>query len=102
MIKKLVRITVSDKCASLKEVLSILIIINRLINSDSTVTQLWSPITLRNPKMKVMFSEMSVLTKATRYKVPEDVYHLERAVQYPAIFYNGVYLYNKLMTAWME
>jgi hypothetical protein len=48
----------------------------RVINSDSTVTQLWNPVTLRNPKDGgSMFFETSVLTGATRYKVPEDLYH---------------------------
>jgi hypothetical protein len=46
----------------------------RLINNDSTVTQLWNPITLRNPEDGGdIFFEMSVLTTAARYKVPEDI-----------------------------
>jgi hypothetical protein len=49
----------------------------RLINSDSMVTRLWNPITLRNPEDGAdMFSETSVLTRATRYKVPEDIYKI--------------------------
>jgi hypothetical protein len=47
-----------------------------LINSDSTVKHLWSPITLRNPEdWGDMFSETSGQTRATQYKVPEDIYH---------------------------
>jgi hypothetical protein len=39
--------------------------------SDSTVTQLWSPITLKNPvNVGDMFSETSVLIRAKRCKVP--------------------------------
>jgi hypothetical protein len=49
----------------------------RLINSDSTVTQLGNPITLRNPEdlhlQGDMSSKTSVLTIATWYKVPEDI-----------------------------
>jgi hypothetical protein len=38
------------------------------------VTQLWGPVTLTNPENGGdMFPEMSVLTRATRYKVPEDI-----------------------------
>jgi hypothetical protein len=41
----------------------------RLINSDSMVTQLWHPITLRNPEDRGgMFSETSVSTRDTGTK----------------------------------
>jgi hypothetical protein len=47
----------------------------KLIDSDCTVTQLWNPITLRNPEDGGdIFSETSVLTTASRYEVPEDIY----------------------------
>jgi hypothetical protein len=50
---------------------------DRLINSDSTVTQLWGPITLRNPEDgRDIFSKTSVRTRATRYTVPEDIYNI--------------------------
>jgi hypothetical protein len=46
----------------------------RLINIDSKVTQLWSPITLRNPEDGGdTFSETSVLIRHGR-KVPENIY----------------------------
>jgi hypothetical protein len=46
----------------------------RLI-SDSTVTQLWNPIILRNPEDGGdMFSETTVRTRATRYEAPEGMY----------------------------
>jgi hypothetical protein len=46
----------------------------RPINSDSTVTQPWSPITRRNPEDGGdMFSETSVRTRTTRYKVAEVI-----------------------------
>jgi hypothetical protein len=46
---------------------------DRPINSDSKLTQLWDPITLRNPEDGGdIFFETSFLTRATRYKVPED------------------------------
>jgi hypothetical protein len=48
--------------------------VEMLISSDSTVTQLWNPITLRNPDDGGdMFSEMSVLARATQYRVPEFI-----------------------------
>jgi hypothetical protein len=48
---------------------------DRLINADFTVTQLWNPITLSNPEDGGdMFSETLVLTRATWYKVPEGIY----------------------------
>jgi hypothetical protein len=47
----------------------------RLINSNSMAIQLWGPATLRNPEDGGdIFSETSLLTRATRYKVPEDIY----------------------------
>jgi hypothetical protein len=47
------------------------------INRDFTVTQLWNPIVLRNPEDgSDMFSETSVLTGATRYKVPKGIHNL--------------------------
>jgi hypothetical protein len=37
-------------------------------------TLLWCPVTLRNPENgEDAFSETSVRTRATRYKVPEDI-----------------------------
>jgi hypothetical protein len=40
------------------------------------VTQLWTPITLRNLEDGGdMFSETSVLTRATWYRVPEGIYN---------------------------
>jgi hypothetical protein len=51
----------------------------RLINSDSTVTQLWNPIIPRNNEDGGdMFSETSVRTRDTRQKAPQDVYNLYR------------------------
>jgi hypothetical protein len=45
-----------------------------LINSDSTVTQLWNPITVRNPEYGGnMFFEVSVRTRGTQYEVPEGI-----------------------------
>jgi hypothetical protein len=39
---------------------------DRLINSESTVTHFWNPITLRNSEYGGdMFSETSILTRAT-------------------------------------
>jgi hypothetical protein len=50
--------------------------VERLINSDSTVTQLWNPITLRNPEDgSKMFSETPVPTRPTSYEVPEGIYN---------------------------
>jgi hypothetical protein len=47
----------------------------RLINSDSRVTQLCSSITLRNLEDGGdIFSETSVQTSATRYEVPKGIY----------------------------
>jgi hypothetical protein len=48
----------------------------RLINSDFTVTQVWDSHTLRNTEDgDDMFSNTSVPTRATRWKVPEDIYN---------------------------
>jgi hypothetical protein len=48
----------------------------RLIYSDSTVTQLWNAITRRFPEYGGnMFSEASVLTRATWYKVLEIIWN---------------------------
>jgi hypothetical protein len=45
----------------------------KLIKSNSTVTQMWNPINLRNPEDgDDTFSGTSVTTRATRYKVPEQ------------------------------
>jgi hypothetical protein len=50
---------------------------NRLVNSDSMVTQMWNPITLRNPEDGGdMFSETSVLNRVIRYRVPEGIYNI--------------------------
>jgi hypothetical protein len=39
-------------------------------------TQLWNPITLRIPEDgNDVFSEITVRTRATRYKVPEYIYN---------------------------
>jgi hypothetical protein len=46
------------------------------MDSDSTATQLWNPINPRSPEDGGdMFSETSVLTIATWYKVPEGIYN---------------------------
>jgi hypothetical protein len=61
----------------------------RLINSDSTVTQLWNPITLKNPEGGGdMFSETSTLTTAIRYKVPEHngVFFISYSYTNPSLF----------------
>jgi hypothetical protein len=48
-----------------------------LSNSDSTVTQLWNLITLRDPEeVHDTISETSVGYRATQYKVPEGTYNL--------------------------
>jgi hypothetical protein len=48
----------------------------RLMNSDSMVTQLWNAITLRNPEDEDdMLSETAVRTRTTWYKVPERIYN---------------------------
>jgi hypothetical protein len=52
-----------------------------LNNSDSTLTQLCKPITLRNPEDGGhMFPETSALTRARCYKVPEDLYQRNESV----------------------
>jgi hypothetical protein len=49
----------------------------RLINSDFTVAQLWNPITLRNPEDgSDKFSTKSVLIRATQYTVPAGIYNI--------------------------
>jgi hypothetical protein len=56
----------------------------RLINSDSTVTQLWNPITLKNPEDGGdMLFETSVRTRATQYKVLEVIYNFYRRENVP-------------------
>jgi hypothetical protein len=48
----------------------------RLINIDSTATQLWNPIILKIPEDRCdMLYETSVLIRATRYKVPEGIFN---------------------------
>jgi hypothetical protein len=48
----------------------------RLINSDSTITQVWNAITLENTKDGGdMFSETSLRTSTTRHTVPDDIYN---------------------------
>jgi hypothetical protein len=48
----------------------------RLSNSSSMITQLWNPITLRNPEDEDdRFSKTSVQTKATQYRVSEGNYN---------------------------
>jgi hypothetical protein len=49
----------------------------RLVNNDSTVTQMWNPISLRAPvDGDDMFSETLVHMRATQYKAPEDICNL--------------------------
>jgi hypothetical protein len=49
---------------------------DRLFNSDSTATELRNPIILRNSEDgSDMFSETSIMTTATWYKVPEGSYN---------------------------
>jgi hypothetical protein len=53
----------------------------RLINSVSMATQMWNHISLRNPEDGGdMFSETLVLTRVTRYEVPESIYHYSNMV----------------------
>jgi hypothetical protein len=53
--------------------------VERLINSDSTVTRVWNPIALRNLEDgDDTFSKTSVQTGATQYKVPEGIYGMFR------------------------
>jgi hypothetical protein len=48
----------------------------RLISGVSMVMQVWNLITPRNPEDgSDMFSEMSVQTRATQYKIPEGIYN---------------------------
>jgi hypothetical protein len=50
----------------------------KLSNSISTLTQPWQPINLSNPEdADDTFSETSVRTRATWFKVPEGIYHRE-------------------------
>jgi hypothetical protein len=64
-----------------------------LINSDSTVKQLKNHITLRNPENGGdIFSETSVLTRVTRQKVPEDIYHWYRRDNIPKDSVIGPYI----------
>jgi hypothetical protein len=49
--------------------------VERLINNNSMVTQLWNAITPNNPENGGnMFSKTSVPTRATWYKVLGDIY----------------------------
>jgi hypothetical protein len=49
----------------------------RLININSALTQLWNPINLRNPEdVDDTFSETSIRTRVTWYKVPESIYNI--------------------------
>jgi hypothetical protein len=51
----------------------------KVINSDSTVTQMWRPVTPKNQDyVEDVISETSVLTIVTSYEIPADVYHQER------------------------
>jgi hypothetical protein len=65
----------------------------RVVNSDSTVTQLWNPITLRNPEDGGgIFSETSALARATQYNVSEDSSHRENIPEESVLLpyvYNG-------------
>jgi hypothetical protein len=70
----------------------------RKINSDLTVTQLWKPITLRDPEDGGdMFFETSVLITAIRCNTPEDIYHRYRRENIPGDIvlppYTSLYLY---------
>jgi hypothetical protein len=50
----------------------------RMINSDSTVAQVWNPIITKNLEDGGdTFSEASVRTRATGYKVTEGIYNEE-------------------------
>jgi hypothetical protein len=62
---------------------------DRPSNSDFIVTQLWSPVTLRNHKDgDDTFSETSVRTRATRYTYPEGIYNACVSIVYtPKIFW---------------
>jgi hypothetical protein len=44
------------------------------MNSDSTVTELWNHIILRNPEEEGDIYSETVLTRATQFKVPEGIY----------------------------
>jgi hypothetical protein len=63
-----------------------------LINNYSTVTQLWNPIALRKfEDGDDTFSETSVVTSATEYKVSEDIYNVRFEVSTAATMKNGVF-----------
>jgi hypothetical protein len=56
----------------------------RPINSDSTVTRLWSPIALKKPEDGGdVFSETLGLTRATRSNTPQDIYNFYRRENIP-------------------
>jgi hypothetical protein len=48
----------------------------RPISGDSTVTQVWSPITLRKPEDgSDVYFETSLRNRPTQFKVPESIYN---------------------------
>jgi hypothetical protein len=50
----------------------------RLVNGVSSVTQLWNLVTLKTPADRDdIFCESSVLTRGTRYKVPDN-FHISQ------------------------
>jgi hypothetical protein len=56
----------------------------RLINTVSTITQLWNSITPRNPEDGGdMFSARSVRTRATQYNIPECINNCHRVPNKP-------------------
>jgi hypothetical protein len=58
--------------------------VERLINSGSTVKQLWIPMTLKNHEDGgVMSSETSVLTTATLHNVREGTYKIKKCSHVP-------------------
>jgi hypothetical protein len=64
----------------------------RLINSDSTAIQLCSTITL---KTEAMFSETSVPTTVTWYKVQEDIYNRNITFFANSLLLNGPPLWSR-------
>jgi hypothetical protein len=65
------------------------------INGDSTVTQLWNPISLRNPEdAGDVFSETSVLTRAARYKAPEGIYNRQETLRLFSFLFLFLFLCN--------